>query len=431
MKKSGLIMTMLAASTTAAFAQSTPSNVTMYGIVDGGVMHLTGLANGSTTRMVSGIMDGSRFGIRGNEDLGGGYKAIFLLENRTEIDTGATYNTPFSGTQVPSRFTDPTFLGFTPATAPGTSLTVASRVLNASIGVNNPGSSADAPRFWDRQAYVGLITPVGAVLGGRQYTPAYEVNATYDIMNTQSALSAGQVASFPPAVDIRLSNTVQYRIQAAGVTASLMYGFGEAGDTSVKNRFYGGMAQYKNESVSFGVGYNSRNNEFGQSSLRTLTVGGLVNFGSNTVSAMYGKAKDDHPTGLQTFQAALQQQLTGIGSPTAAADAAGIASAYSSALRQDSHLFHIGYRTTFGPNTVYVATSYLNDDRPADADTLSYGAGYTYAFSKRTDVNAIVARFDNRHRGQTAPGQAGMIGGFTASEGTDSTSISMGVRHRF
>ena len=46
--------------------------------------HTTGLASDTDTSVVSGIMDGSRFGLRGSEDLGGGYRAIFTLENRTE-----------------------------------------------------------------------------------------------------------------------------------------------------------------------------------------------------------------------------------------------------------------------------------------------------------------------------------------------------------
>ena len=50
--------------------------------------------------------------------------------------------------------------------------------LGQTLGVNLPG------RFWDRQAYVGLVTPFGAILLGRQYTPAYEINAVFDTPNT-------------------------------------------------------------------------------------------------------------------------------------------------------------------------------------------------------------------------------------------------------
>jgi hypothetical protein len=55
------------------------------------------------TTIASGIMEGSRFGLRGSEDIGGGYKAIFTLENRFELDTGSVTNRPNSGTQMPDR----------------------------------------------------------------------------------------------------------------------------------------------------------------------------------------------------------------------------------------------------------------------------------------------------------------------------------------
>jgi predicted porin len=64
-----------------AFAQS---SVTLYGIVDTGLVYASNQASlGSTsgghsvTKLASGIWAGSRFGLKGGEDLGGGTKAIF------------------------------------------------------------------------------------------------------------------------------------------------------------------------------------------------------------------------------------------------------------------------------------------------------------------------------------------------------------------
>jgi len=67
----------LVAAVPVAFAQGTaPStNVQLYGIVDAGVTQTTGLRGGSRPQLVSGIMEGTRWGMRGNEDLGGGYRA--------------------------------------------------------------------------------------------------------------------------------------------------------------------------------------------------------------------------------------------------------------------------------------------------------------------------------------------------------------------
>jgi predicted porin len=68
-----------------AFAQS---SVTIYGIADAGVMYVNNGGTDSKTKLVSGIADGSRLGFKGTEDLGGGYKAIFNLEARVELDNG-------------------------------------------------------------------------------------------------------------------------------------------------------------------------------------------------------------------------------------------------------------------------------------------------------------------------------------------------------
>ena len=92
----------LALAVTQATAQT--ANVTLYGIVDVGVQHVTGIRGGDVTQLASGIMEGSRWGLRGTEDLGGGYKAIFTLENRFEADTGGLSNRPLSGSQLPDRF---------------------------------------------------------------------------------------------------------------------------------------------------------------------------------------------------------------------------------------------------------------------------------------------------------------------------------------
>jgi predicted porin len=92
---------------------------------------------------------------------------------------------------------------------------------------------------------------------------------------------------------------------------------------------------------------------------------------------------------------------------------------------------HVGYKLESGPNTVYLAYSKADDKRASNADTSSYGVTYSYALSKRTDINAWVVRFVNDGLGQAAPGATGYLGGVTRAAGVDSTSIALGVRHRF
>jgi len=411
LKKNLLVLSALASASVACLAQS---SVTIYGIIDAGVTQVSGLRGGSLKQLNSGIMDGSRVGFRVNEDLGGGWRAIGTLEHRLELDTGTVSNRPPSGSQVPDRLAQAARLGLPAAFQPV--VNAVSGNIGAGIGVNLSGG------FWDRQAFVGLITPVGAVLAGRQYTPGYEVTATFDTMQTSSSLAAGQVASLPAAFDIRLSNSVQYRIQQGGFSASAMVAAGEGSTTT--GRFTGVMAMYRSSAFSAGVGYNTRKNERDQKSLTNVVAGASVEFGPSKISAMVASIKDENPTGLSGIAA---QVTPSVG----AANALVIQNAFINGLRQDAQLAHIGYKLTLGASTFYAAFTQLDDKRAPNADTRSFGVAYSYALSKRTDVSAVVTRFDNSGLGQAAPGGAGYLGGVTASAGTDSTSVAFGVRHRF
>ena len=429
MKKLSLVATaVLGLISTTAMAQS---SVTIYGIVDGGVSYVSGLRNGNQTAVVSGIMDGSRFGLRGNEDIGGGYRAIFTLENRFELDTGSVTNRPISGPQLPDRIATATSLGLNtlpiPAALTQGIINNINGGIGGTIGVNVAGN------LFDRQAFAGLVTPFGAFTLGRQYTPAYLVGATFDASQTQSSLAAGQVGGIIPSFDIRLSNTIQYGIQMNGVTAALMYGAGEVAGDSSKGRFLGGMAIYKADGFSLGAGYNTRNNELGKKSLTDTIIGGTVGIGPGTLYGQYANIKDDNPTNLSTFGASAATAVTtATGSAVLGASAgAAFQNAYNQAFRQDARLMHIGYKMISGVHTVVVAFSRYDDKRAINADTDSYGATYSYALSKRTSLNAVLTRFNNKGSGQTAPGQAGFLGGVTSTAGTGSTNGAFGVNHKF
>ncbi len=87
MRKS-LLTVALACAFPVAYAQS---SVTLYGIVDVGIENLD-VGSVDATRLQSGISAGSRWGIRGSEELRPGWRALFTLESRFEADTGSTTN---------------------------------------------------------------------------------------------------------------------------------------------------------------------------------------------------------------------------------------------------------------------------------------------------------------------------------------------------
>ena len=407
----------------AGLAQAqTDSSVTLYGLADVGITSVSGLKAGTVTQVASGIMDGSRWGIKGTEDMGGGYKTIFTLEARVELDTGANSSTPISGGQLSDRYSDAALLGLSPALQPLLDQLVpqlAGQIYGVNIG---PYGN----RAFDRQSFVGLITPVGAVLAGRMYTPAFETNAMFDIMETQSGLAAGQIVSFPAILEIRQSNALAYRIAKDGYAGSLYYALGDRGEeTNNDSRMIAFNASYKANGFAVGLGHNATKNEAGQDSLKTTVLGASMTTGPHKVSGMAIQITDDNPANMGDIGKAV------FGATGSSALAGLIQGAYTQALKQDGRLYHAGYRYTTGPHTVSVSYNTFNDKRPADADVSSYGAAYSYALSKRTDLNAVLVRFDNGDKGQAAPGGNGYLGGVTKEAGTDSTGLALGIRHRF
>jgi predicted porin len=124
----------------AAHAQS---SVTVYGIVDASVRYADNAAAGgaSLKTLGDGVFTGSRLGFRGTEDLGGGLRAFFTLEQGIDPSTGT---------------------------------------LQQSTGTANYGQSA-APngRAWGRTSLVGLGTPYGTITLGRQYTLAHDMSGRF------------------------------------------------------------------------------------------------------------------------------------------------------------------------------------------------------------------------------------------------------------
>ena len=71
-----------------ASAAQAQSSVTLYGIIDEGINCNSNVKDGRSYALQSGVMQGSRWGLRGVEDLGGGLQTIFVLENGFDLNTG-------------------------------------------------------------------------------------------------------------------------------------------------------------------------------------------------------------------------------------------------------------------------------------------------------------------------------------------------------
>ncbi|OLL27698.1 porin [Burkholderia sp. SRS-W-2-2016] len=87
MKKKLIALSVMAAATTVAHAQS---SVTLYGRIDNGIQFETGLPGGHAWSAQTGDWGCSWFGLMGSEDLGGGTKTVFQLEGQLNTMTGAS-----------------------------------------------------------------------------------------------------------------------------------------------------------------------------------------------------------------------------------------------------------------------------------------------------------------------------------------------------
>ena len=189
MKKTTLPLALLAVFSTSALAQS---NVSIYGVVDAGLVRESGGPAGTVTNLSSGIASGSRIGFKGKEDLGGGVAAIFQIENGFNADTGA---------------------------------------------------AGQGGVLFGRQAFVGLTGKFGAVTLGRQYTPYYKT--LRDIGDPFGAVSLAGRAGNLFVTNTRADNMVEYVSPSfAGIRADLAYGAGEVAGDSSKNRMLGGSIGY-------------------------------------------------------------------------------------------------------------------------------------------------------------------------------------------
>lgn len=169
----------LAFASSAAPAQS---NVTVYGLIDTGVEYLNhaNAAGNSLVRMpnLTGGLMPSRWGLRGSEDLGGGLKAVFVLES-----------------------------GFNP----------------------DMGSSGQGGRLFGRQASVGLSGGWGTVSIGRTYSMLFYSLLSADVMGP-SIYSSGSIDGYLP--NTRHDNSVSYLGKFDGLTVGATYSLGRDTATS-------------------------------------------------------------------------------------------------------------------------------------------------------------------------------------------------------
>lgn len=323
MKKSIISIAILGAMSNVAFAQS---NVTIYGIVDAGIVSERGGKAGSVTKVTSGVGSASRLGFKGTEDLGGGLNAVFVLESGIKADTGES--------------------------------DVAGSIAN-------------------RQSYVGLKSATaGSLTLGRQYTPYY--NTLSQVADPFAAGLAGSAKNLFPVAgnNTRTSNAVVYATPSLnGFTGEASYAVGEQSGDNSASRQMGLSVGYANGPLTARAAYNSRNNDTTAPTVVNTGMGHnallAVNYDFKVAKAFfaYGRDKGVFGSTLPSKEVDSNEILVGATAPIGAAGtlmASFIRKNDKLVSNQDADQWAVGYSHALSKRTsTYVAYAKIKNKNGA------------------------------------------------------------------
>jgi len=351
----------------AAHAQS---SVTLYGSLDAGVLYVNNAGGHSAWLQSSGALSNTYFGLRGDEDLGGGTKAIFRLESGFSLSNG----------------------GFT-----------------------NSG-------MFGRQAYVGISNDrYGTLTLGRQYDSVVDYLAPLALAGQAGDIN---VAAHPLNNDnvgaqYSIANAVKYEsVNYAGFHFGGLYGFSNDPGQFANGRAWSVGAGYSNGPFKIAAAYDQLNNDLSAPNAggaaagdplpsgvhRTFGVGANYAFGPGTVGVLWTHSKVQELAGIAEDMRFDNIEVNGTYGLTPALAVVG------------------EYTYTFGK-----ATS-------ADGSSLSprwHSAtlGLDYSLSKRTD--AYVAAAFQHASGDVIDGTVSIGGMLPASTTRSQVAATTGLRHRF
>ncbi|MFC4487570.1 porin [Tepidiphilus baoligensis] len=301
------------------FAQS---NIQVYGVADA-YMQFGDLAGEDTMGVGSGGLAGSRLGFRGEEDLGSGLKAVFVLEQGFNIDTGK------------------------------------SAAMSSDDDKANRGSQA-----FTRQAYVGLKGNFGQVALGRQYAPGY-FTADYDALLNASISPMSLLSNFAgltitPNSAARWNNSVTYNGTFQSVSLAGIYSAGnrevdmKGGPDYTDDDKYGVSLKYDNGPLKVGGIYQAvKFKDVADETQNEWLLGASYNFGMATLAGSYQQGRD--VLGIKDFDVDLWQ--VGVIVPVGTGN------------------IHVAYAQADVDKAGSMTSS---------ADPKSFTVAYTHALSKRT-----------------------------------------------
>ncbi|MDN7177750.1 porin [Caballeronia sp. SEWSISQ10-4 2] len=393
MKRFALTSLSLALLGTAGAAHA-QNSVTLYGVIDTGLIYVHN-ANGNQKQIGtnSGTLSGDRWGLKGQEDLGGGLKAIFQLENGFDVNTGK---------------------------------------------LNQGG------REFGRQAFVGLTSDkLGTVTLGRQYDPLVDMvqGITGDNYWASIVGTPGDVDNYDNSS--RVNNAVKYvSPNYAGLQFEGMYGFSNGAGTTGQGQTWSGAVAYNNGPLGLAAGYYYTSNP---SAGRTAAAGSNWNSPSSDSifdSPINNGYSSAHSIGIA--RAAAQYAIGPVtfgGSYSNAKYRPDGFSAYTSTETYNVGSVFANYQLT---PALLIGTGYTYEKASGDtaAKYHQVGIGADYTLSKRTDFYALGAYQHASGTQATYVTNGGVttrvtqdaqasIGSFGFAGTSTQEMVIVGIRHKF
>ena len=371
MKKTLIAVAALSAMAASAMA----ANVTAYGTADLGLWFQNTKTSGYTgidatkngtvrkTTMESGLNSTSKFGLKGEEDLGS-YKVGFNYEGAISADTGKS-------------------------------------------------------TLFERLAVLKVTGAFGALQAGRMGAITGGTNGgvmTAGMAGTGTSFKAGGAEALMITETSRINNGIQYKTPSfAGFTAAVQYSLGTTDNGNLHNSdtFGAVTLQYSNSGLNIGVGFD-QTKPANRKSLRNThqprTILGYVNYDFGVATAYLGYQYNEHkfvaPGSTYTGLGIKVAEVTDTNKPTQNAE------------RSDytSNVVTVAAKIPVAGGNLFPQVGYFKAEDKANAAMddikgFNVAATYTYALSKRTTLwgsAAYVQAKQDNVKGKYTSAMAGM-----------------------
>ncbi len=315
------------------------TSVTLYGIVDAGIFtektKINGVSTDTVTGMKSGGQSGSRWGLRGHEDLGNGLRANFQLESGFNLNNGAQGNNG---------------------------------------------------RLFGRAAWGGLSGNFGDVRFGRQQTVAVSFFGSVSPFGTGWSDAALGNGGFRASATPRFDNSVTYfSPKFSGFQAAAGYSFNTRGSSAPSDnstRAFSLAARYDQGPIYLALTYDQLDpsdidpNANGRKP-KAVQLGGSYDFDSFKLYAGWSQQKDGW---IKSGEGPASGPNNDLGS-----------SAYFDG---NVNAYILGASVPLGAGTLRGAFHFVKPDDsafPGGEDVQVYNVGYDYPMSKRTNLYALAS----------------------------------------